>query len=279
MTVGGDSRRLSALYVLRQIALHAQTDQLYKIRGGMDQVPRAMARSLGEAVQYNAAVTRLDLGRRGVEVRYLDHRTLKTALFARVIVTLPFSELRRIEVHPRWPKGNASAIMDLPYAPAVRFLLQVKSRFWEGLELSGSARTDHPAETWDCTYDVPRDRGILGATASGAISDRVAYMSPPAAVQAGVDLVTDVFSGMRAEFEKGTAIRWAQEPWSRGAFAVFRPGQMASMMPAIARPEDGLHFAGEHTSPWMGWMEGALESGERAAREVLAAEAGTAAQE
>jgi monoamine oxidase len=44
---------------------------------------------------------------------------------------------------------------------------------------------------------------------------------------------------------------------------------MSAMMPAIVEPEDRLHFAGEHTSSWMGWMEGALESGERAAREVL----------
>jgi monoamine oxidase len=41
------------------------------------------------------------------------------------------------------------------------------------------------------------------------------------------------------------------------------------MMPLVSKPEGRLHFAGEHTSSWMGWMEGALESGERAAREVL----------
>jgi monoamine oxidase len=70
-------------------------------------------------------------------------------------------------------------------------------------------------------------------------------------------------------FERGVAWRWALERWSRGAFAVFRPGQMASMMPEIPRPEGRVHFAGEHTSAWMGWMEGALESGERAAREVM----------
>ena len=63
--------------------------------------------------------------------------------------------------------------------------------------------------------------------------------------------------------------RWVRDPWSRGAFAVFHPGQMTTMMPDIARPEGRVHFAGEHTSSWMGWMQGALESGERAAREVL----------
>jgi monoamine oxidase len=45
---------------------------------------------------------------------------------------------------------------------------------------------------------------------------------------------------------------------------------MTSMMPEMIRPEGRIHFAGEHTSSWMGWMEGALESGERAAREILA---------
>jgi len=63
--------------------------------------------------------------------------------------------------------------------------------------------------------------------------------------------------------------QWGRERWSRGSLVAFRPGQMSAMMPAIVEPEDRLHFAGEHTSSWMGWMEGALESGERAAREVL----------
>jgi monoamine oxidase len=46
---------------------------------------------------------------------------------------------------------------------------------------------------------------------------------------------------------------------------------MTTLMPVLASAENGLHFAGEHTSVWTSWMEGALESGERAAREVLTA--------
>jgi monoamine oxidase len=59
------------------------------------------------------------------------------------------------------------------------------------------------------------------------------------------------------------------EPWSCGAFPIFKPGQMIALMPHIARAENGMHFACEHTSVCTGWMEGALQSGERAAREVL----------
>ena len=85
----------------------------------------------------------------------------------------------------------------------------------------------------------------------------------------GIDLVAEAFPGIRSAFEKGVVHQWARDRWSRGAFVAFAPGQMTALMPEIARPEDRLHFAGEHTSSWMGWMEGALESGERAAREIL----------
>ena len=88
--------------------------------------------------------------------------------------------------------------------------------------------------------------------------------------------MANVFPDLPASFVKGSVYRWALDPWSRGAFAVFRPGQMSSPMPDIPRPEGRLHFAGEHTSSWMGWMEGALESGGRAAGEVLGKPAASA---
>jgi monoamine oxidase len=83
--------------------------------------------------------------------------------------------------------------------------------------------------------------------------------------------VSATFPRLPSAFDKGVVAAWAAEPWSRGAFAVFHPGQMSTMTADIARPEGRIHFAGEHTSQWMGWMEGALESGERAANEVLQA--------
>ena len=109
----------------------------------------------------------------------------------------------------------------------------------------------------------------MAATVGGALGRELSDLTPERAVQRGVELMSETFPKMRAAFDQGVAYPWAAEPWSRGAFAVFHPGQMSAMSADIARPEGRLHFAGEHTSAWMGWMEGALESGERAAREVL----------
>ena len=61
---------------------------------------------------------------------------------------------------------------------------------------------------------------------------------------------------------------WQEEEWSGGAYAIYEPGQMFSLLPHIAAPDGRIHFAGEHTSPWHGWMRGALHSGIRVAREI-----------
>jgi monoamine oxidase len=269
MTLGGDSSDLSALYVLRQFALLRKWTRFYKIRGGMDLLPRAMASSLGDVVRCNAEVVRVDRASRRLGVEYLENGSLRRIEASHLILAIPFSTLRHVDMRPPFSREKAGVIENLPYFPATRFLLQSRSRFWRESGLSGAARTDRPAEIWDCSYDLPGTRGILGVTVGGAVGRKVLDMSPDDCVKFGKEVAAEGFPQMHVNFERGVAWRWELERWSRGAFAVFHPGQMASMMPEIPRPEGRVHFAGEHTSAWMGWMEGALESGGRAAREVL----------
>lgn len=270
MTLGGESQTLSALYVLRQFALSRRSNQHYKIAGGMDQLPRAMASVLGDAVVYEAAVVRVERGAgSAVRVDYEKHDRMQSLTASAVIFTVPLTMLRNIEIRPRLSEARQRAIEGLEYYPDVRFLLQSRDRFWNRAGASGSARTER-AEIWDCTYDSPtKTRGILGASAGGVVSRTLVDPTSAASVAIGVDVVAEAFPEIRPSFEKGVVHSWSHDPWSRGAFVTFRPGQMTGMMPDIGQPEDRLHFAGEHTSSWMGWMEGALESGERAAREVL----------
>jgi monoamine oxidase len=282
MTLGGDSSDLSALYVLRQIAMLRQSTQRYKIQGGMDRLPRAMAAALGDIVRYEAPVvrvTRESTGEQGLRgsgktrfrVDYQVDARVQSLTGSHVILAIPFTTLRDIEVRPRLSRQKERAIAQLSYYGSARFLLQARSRFWNAADLNGSARTDRATETWDATYDQMRTRrGILAVNTGGVIARGVVDMTPDERVKLGIGLAADAFPTIGSQVEKDVVQTWASEPWSRGAFAVFRPGQMSALMPDIARPENGIHFAGEHTSSWTGWMEGALESGERAAREVLA---------
>jgi len=77
-----------------------------------------------------------------------------------------------------------------------------------------------------------------------------------------------VFPGAHEHFEGAATKSWDQDPWVRGANAYFKPGQMTTLYGVVGRAEGRIHFAGEHTSVWTNWMQGALESGRRVAEEV-----------
>lgn len=80
-----------------------------------------------------------------------------------------------------------------------------------------------------------------------------------------------VYPDLRRHVERGASKCWDEDAWARGAYVWFRPGQLRSLGPSLATPEGRVHFAGEHTSPWIGWMQGTLQSGLRAAQEILEA--------
>ena len=97
-------------------------------------------------------------------------------------------------------------------------------------------------------------------------------MSESERINFALEHVDTIYPGMRNHFEGGVTKCWDDDEWARGASAYYKPGQFSSLLPHVARPEGRIHFAGEHTSVWIdGWMQGALESGDRVAREVNAA--------
>ena len=266
MTLGGDSRELSALYVLRQYSL-LQEGGLYKIEGGMDRIARAMAGTVSSTIQYGAHVTRIDPTNADVSVEYVQDGRRRSVSASRVIVTVPAPLLPRIETASSELRERAELAGSIPYFPATRFLVETTTRSWHDMDLSGSARTDRPAEIWETAYEAEGDSGVLGATVGGALGATLARGPRAAAVQMGIDVVKQAFPSIKVR--TATVYRWAADPWAQGAFATFRPGQMTRILPAASKPVGRVHFAGEHTSPWMGWIEGALESADRAAKEVL----------
>ena len=81
--------------------------------------------------------------------------------------------------------------------------------------------------------------------------------------------VETIYPAMREHFEGGVTKCCDEDEWARGVGSYYKPGQFGSLLPHVARPEGRIHFAGEHTSVWIdAWMQGALESGNRVAREV-----------
>ena len=123
-------------------------------------------------------------------------------------------------------------------------------------------------EIWCPTFDQPGPRGILLGYLYEALARRVAALAPAQRIEFLLKTLEPIFPRLREHVEGGTSFAWDEQPYQRGAFAVFTRGQWASLGPHLAAAEGRVHFAGEHTSPWPGSMQGALYSGLRAAREV-----------
>jgi monoamine oxidase len=255
----------SALCLLRDEAI-ARKGASFRIRGGNDQLPKAMAQSLGARVHYRATLERIEQNNKRVTLTVQTSGRRNRISGDYLICTIPFTVLRSIEA-PAFSEGKQRAIRELSYNSVTRVYAQSPTRSWVAEGLSGYAATDLPIGTvWDCTEGQPGARGILECYTSGQRARLLASLSEPQRVRAVVENLQKVFPGV--SYEKTVSISWDADPLVKGAFAWFKRDQMATLLPHIARPEGRVFFAGEHTSPWFGWMQGALESGNRAAREV-----------
>ena len=268
--LGGDSSDFSALFLLQQIMLHRDSRSYLKIDGGMDRLPRAMAARLKDIIRYNCELTRLERTSSGIRATCKTPGGMETLTADRAVLAIPFSTLRLIAVEPAFSPQKTKIVQTLTYHEATRFLLQTKTRFWSKAGLNGSARTDGPADIWDMSYGQKGTRGLISLTTGNeAIEQRLKSFPEAGQAQFGAGLAKTAFPEVETELQKSYVQRWAENPYSRGAFTVFHPGQMTAWVPIMGQVEGRVHFAGEHIAPWNGWMEGALWSGERAAQEIL----------
>ena len=261
----------SALDSLRD-ATHHHTKTLSKIRGGNDLLPKALAAKLSPQIRYGSPVVAIRQDAAGVEavVHVQGETGRQESVHADVMIcAIPFTVLRRIPIAPAFPDDKRSAINTLSSGSVTRIELQTRRRFWEDRGENGFALIDQPMEIWSPTFDQPGRRGILQAYIYEDLSRRTCAMSEDERVRFALETLEPVQPGLRANFEGAVTKCWDEDPWARGAYTVYRPGQLSHGLPAVmARPEGRIHFAGEHVSPYPGWMQGALWSGHRAAEAV-----------
>jgi monoamine oxidase len=261
----------SALWIYRISTLSPFERPLSRLRGGLDQLPKAFAKELAGEIRYGAPVVSISQDSTGVGVT-IEHNGLRDTLRAqRVVVTAPFPPLRSIDFAPALSAGKQRAIREMHYENLARVLLQLNSRPWEKDGLAGWAKTDFPSEIWHLSHDRPGPRALYGVYLKGSAADALLHMDEAQRIRYAAAHVDSIFPGVAAAVEGGTSKVWSEDHWTGGAHASLVTGQITSLMPHATSVEGRLHFAGEHTSPWQAWMEGALESGERAAREVHAA--------
>jgi monoamine oxidase len=149
--------------------------------------------------------------------------------------------------------------------------VQSRSRVWTQQGVNGFALTDLPiGSVVEHTESQPGTRGILEAQVRAEEAQSAKKLQPDDRIRWAVQYLDKVHPGLKENFEGGTSVCWDDDPWSLGAWAYYAPGDMTTIFPHVARPEGRVHFAGEHTSGLGATLEGAVQSGIRAADEITA---------
>lgn len=268
--LGDGLQSYSALSMLRDLALARKQRQSFAIVGGNDRLPAAFASRMAEQMRYRTPVVRIEPGGDSVTVVTRDGDGFRRWRADHLVVAIPFSVLRAVEVSPPFSRAKQAAIEALPYTSITRVFVQVRQRFWNDRELPSFATTDLPIKwIFEPTISQQGSSAILACEAAGAQARRFMALPDEERAARAIEEMERVYQGLRPHVERTASICWDRDEWARGAYCWFRPGQMRSMLPHIVASEGRIHFAGEHASAWPGWMQGALSSGVRAAREIV----------
>ncbi len=271
VTLGGDPL-LGAAQML-MVGFNQQViREFFHIRGGNDQLPGALARQLelAGAIRYGCRVTSIgqdDSGAWAVMEHAGGHETVRGDY---VVSALPFSMARNLFADARLSAEKQRVIREQKYFPADKIFLQMQKQFWKAKGLSGFANTDLVSERfWALGPESPDDRGLLLSYVIGERAGKLDAMDTQSRVTQTLSDAESVFPGARENFEAARVKSWSEDPWQRGALSRFDPGELHHI-PLNARREGRILFAGEHTSRWNGWMQGAIESARRVVKEISA---------
>jgi monoamine oxidase len=277
---GSEVLSTTALAWLIQSALDFDWGTTYYLNGGLDQIPNALAAKVsdyGASLRRNSPVVALEQDATAAVVTYRDpSNTLRTITADRAVITAPFSVLRKkVNLTRAGLAADKRFWIDtLEMMPVTRLSLQVNDRFWndhgvEGLKIAG---TDQPYERiWHSTNLQPGESGIMqaytqhqNALFAGAQSNKLDWLRDQVADELFPEVAT-AWNGL------GMEKVWHHDPWADGGWVSPKANQFLQGFHVWGRPEGRIHFAGDSTSLLAGWMQGGIESGQRAACEVSAA--------
>jgi monoamine oxidase len=238
------------------------------VQGGMHGVARQIAARLGERVRLRSPVRAIAQRADGIEVR----ADTLTASARHVIVALPMTLAGRLDYDPPLPPDRACLMDRSPQGQGYKWHAVYPDAFWrsDGLSGLGLNLNGLPGGFLDCS---PRDGkpGVLACFGFGPHARPLAKLSPAERQRRCVDGLVQLFGPKAANPVHFIEMDWAAEPFTRGdMFAHWAPGVLTSFGPALRAPCGRIHWAGtESAIRWQGSIEGAIESGERAADEVL----------
>ena len=251
-----------------------ESDERFHVRGGNDLIVQRLGGKLDDAIESGHVLEAVASRGDGHVLSFRHGAASREVMAKQVILALPFTLLRHVRIDAALPDRKRHAIEALAYGTNAKLMIGFDRRVWREHKANGASMSDLPYQTtWETSRKQPGNAGVLTNFTGGHHGLALGDGTPRQQADVAVASLERVFPGVAAARQGAREARmhWPSQPWVRGSYACFRPGDWSSLRGVMGEAVGGLHFAGEHCAlDTQGFMEGGCESGESAAREVLA---------
>lgn len=246
-----------------------------RLRGGNDLLPQAMAAAIerrGGRLITGAIAHRVRHMPVGVRLTVEKNGRAQELEAERVIFSVPATTLRRVIFDPALPTAKAQAIAAVPYTRVTKIFFEGERVCWDEGQFGAGLWTDTPLERIVLVPTLHNTRTLFVAWIDGNGAEMPDQMDERTRMTWASELFSQVLPECGRRSRAVATVSWASDPWARGAYAHFAPGQWVAIRPLLASSVGRMHFCGEHTADHASGMEGALGSAARVVREIAGAD-------
>ena len=257
----------------KEFAIYGESDERFRVEGGNQGVTDGLARKLESRIRLGHRLEAVD--GRGGDFR-LSFQGPSGAMEHKadtVILALPFTLLRNVEIRTEMPPLKRRAIAELGMGTNSKLFVGFKERSWRKKGYLGYFFTDGVLQSgWDHTQTQVGEAGGLTLFQGGAAGLALGKGSAASKVEALAGELETLFPGSRKDRNgRVGAFHWPTFPLALGSYACYRPGQWTGIGGEEGKSVGDLHFAGEQCSgDFQGYMNGGAETGRVAAETVIA---------
>lgn len=274
---GSDARDVSALFLLFRAAFsnaqrrHQRGDAIgFTAEHGVQRIPDAMAGALAHGVELDRRVAAIRTDARSAEVVCADGTRLEAP---HVVCSVPLAVLGSIAFEPALEGPQAEAVTAIPSQPITQVYLRPKSAFWEADGYAASLYTNSMAGMVAAVRSGtnPSEISHLSAWVMGRKAVELDRLAPADAGRTVIEAIETLRPAAAGRLELIGLTSWGGDAHAGGAWAYYRPGQVTRFAGRLGAAHGRVVFCGEHLATRARGMEGAVETGQRAAAEVVAA--------
>ena len=249
-----------------------ESNERFRARGGNAMIPIRLAQEIGRPIDVGTAVEAIRGKNGGFEIVVRRGGSSDTIPADVLVTTIPLPVMRKLDLRGlELPKAQRDAIANQGYGTNSKMMVGLDARPWVQMNVSAYTFTDLAFQAcWETSRGQSGQHAILTNFTGGKQGLVIGEGPLQDRAKEFVAQADQVFPGVAAAYT-GKAVRqiWPKYEWTLGSYTCFRPGQYQRYFGALEKPQGRLVFAGEHTVAESGFMNAAVESGNRAAMQVL----------